>query len=261
MLDEIVKIIKEASKIMLDDSHLNIKEKDGVSNLVTTNDVKVQNFLQDRFSKLLPDSSFYCEEGDIKDTSKDYVWIIDPIDGTTNYACHIGVCTISVALEYKGEAIIGVVYNPYQNHLFTAEKGKGAYLNGERIHTNNKKFNQCVLYTAFSAYDKSKSHLAFALAEEIFPHINDIRRTGSAAYEICSIGAGRGDLFLEIRLSPWDYAAASLVLKEAGGEISGLEEGKLPLDKGGTIVVGNNKENHRELLKYAKKYFDGLYNS
>ena len=122
MLDEIVKIIKEASKIMLDDSHLNVKEKDGVSNLVTTNDVKVQNFLQDKFSKLLPDSSFYCEEGDIKDTSKDYVWIIDPIDGTTNYACHIGVCAISVALEYKGEVIIGVVYNPYQNHLFTAEK-------------------------------------------------------------------------------------------------------------------------------------------
>ena len=208
MLDKVIAIVKNASLIMLDDDNFVVQEKDGVSNLVTTNDVRVQNFLVRELSLLLPESAFLCEEGDVRDTSKDYVWIIDPIDGTTNYACHIGVCAISVALEYKHEIIIGVVYNPYQNTLFYAKKGEGAFLNGKKIHTSNKLFNQAVLYTAFSAYEKNKSNTAFDFSRDIFPHVNDLRRTGSAAFEICSVAAGRGDMFLEMKLQPWDFAAA-----------------------------------------------------
>ena len=255
MLNKIVDIVMEASKIMLDDHSFKVSEKDGVTNLVTTNDVKVQEFLQDKLAKLLPESSFFCEEGDVKDLSKDYIWIIDPIDGTTNYARHISVCAISVALEYKGEIIIGVVYNPYQNALYTAEKGKGSYLNGERLHVSNKKFNECVVYTAFSAYDKTQSDKTFSFCKELFPHINDLRRTGSAAFEICSVGAGRGDIFFEMKLQVWDYAAASLVIKEAGGCISSLDINDLPLDRPTLVAAANSKENLEKILAIGKKYF------
>ena len=255
MLNQIVEIVKQASKIMLDDGSFKVSEKDGVTNLVTTNDVKVQEFLQDKLSKLLPESSFFCEEGDVKDLSKDYIWIIDPIDGTTNYARHISVCAISVALEYKGEIIIGVVYNPYQNALYTAEKGKGSYLNGQRLHVSNKKFNECVVYTAFSAYDKTQSEKAFNFCKELFPQINDLRRTGSAAFEICSVGAGRGDIFFELKLQAWDFAAASLVLKEAGGYISSLDINYLRLDGPTLVAAANTKENLEKILAIGKKYF------
>ena len=255
MLNQIVDIVKQASQIMLDDESFKVSEKDGVTNLVTTNDVKVQEFLQDKLSKLLPESSFFCEEGDVKDLSKDYIWIIDPIDGTTNYARHISVCAISVALEYKGEIIIGIVYNPYQNALYTAEKGKGSYLNGKRIHVSDKGFNECVVYTAFSAYDKTQSNKTFEFCKELFPHINDLRRTGSAAFEICSIGAGRGDIFFEMKLQVWDYAAASLVLKEAGGYISSLDINNIPLDHPSLVAAANSKENLVKLLEIARKYF------
>lgn len=254
MIDRIIEIVKEAANIMLDDQHFVVKEKDGVTNLVTTNDVRVQEFLQDRLVKLLPDSSFFCEEGDVKDLSKDYVWIIDPIDGTTNYARHITVCAISVALEYKGEIIKGVVFNPYQNLLFAAEKGNGSFLNGKKIHVSDKKFNEAVVYTAFSAYDKTQIDKTFKFAHDIFPLINDLRRTGSSAFEISSVAAGRGDMFIELKLSPWDYAAASLIIKEAGGYISGKDINCLPLDQPSIIIAANTKENFIKLHELADKY-------
>ena len=255
LLEQVKQIVLDASKIMLDD-HFVISEKDGASNLVTTNDVKVQEFLQKKLKELLPDSSFFCEEGNVKDLSKDYIWIIDPIDGTTNYANHIAVCAISVALEYKGEIILGIVYNPYQNAMYTAEKGKGAYLNGKPIKVSNRPLNKCVTYTAFSAYDKTQSYKVFGFAQEIFPIINDLRRTGSAAFEICSVAAGRGDIFIELKLQVWDFAAASLVLKEAGGVISTLDiEKEPPLDRPGLVAAGNNKENLSKILEVARKYF------
>ncbi len=255
MLNKIIGIVKEASKIMLDDTHFHINEKGSASNLVTTNDVRVQAFLQKELEKLLPNSSFLCEEGDVRDTSKDYVWIIDPIDGTANYARHITVCAISVALEYKHEIIIGVVYNPYQNALFTAQKGEGAYLNGEKIHVSDTPFRSALLYTAFSMYEKEYSHSTFMFAEDILPYINDLRRTGSAACELCNVACGRGDMFFELKLYPWDYAAASLIIKEAGGYISCLDVNTLPLERPTTVVAANTKENQLELIKHASKFF------
>ena len=255
MLDKVINIVKEASKIMLDDHSFDVKEKGGLTNIVTTNDVKVQLFLQEKLKELIPDCSFYCEEGDIKDLSKDYIWIVDPIDGTANYSRHISVCAISVALEYQNKIILGVVYNPYQDMLFSASLGKGAYLNNKKIHVSNKKFSESILYTAFSAYDKTMSKTTFKFAQRIFPYINDIRRTGSAAFELCEMACARGDMFLEVKLNPWDYAAASLIIQEAHGYISGIEPFKLVLDGPSLICAANSKSNYKRLLKYASKYF------
>ena len=259
MLNKVIEIVKEAAKIMLNDGSFNVSNKDGITNIVTSNDVKVQDFLQERLKTVIENCSFYLEEGEVKDLSRDYIWIVDPIDGTTNYARHISVCAISVALEYHGEIILGVVYNPYQDYLFYATKGNGAYLNGKEVHVSNKKFNEAILYTAFSAYDKNLSAKTFEFANEVFPYINDIRRTGSAAFELCQLAAGRGDMFLEIRLNPWDFGAASLIIKEAGGVISGLDENVLYLDRPTLIAAANNKENHLKILSFAKKHFKWLF--
>lgn len=254
MIETIKSIVLQASKIMLDDGSFSVAEKGTSSNLVTSNDVAVQNFLQKKLSEYFPSSGFYCEEGDVKDLSKDYIWIIDPIDGTTNYARHISVCCISVALEHKGEIILGVVYNPYQKMMFEAEKGKGAFLNGKPIHPSDKAMKDCVLYTAFSAYEKDKSHRAFQFAESVFPHVNDLRNTGSAAFEICSVACGRGDLFIELKLQVWDYAAASLIIKEAGGAICDLEGDPVPYDHPSLAIAANNAENLETLRKAAYPY-------
>ena len=217
-LADLICVVKSAKEIMLKDD-FEIKEKSGISNIVTSNDIRVQEFLIEQLSRLLPQSGFLVEEEDANDTSKDYIWIIDPIDGTTNYSRHINVCCISVALTYKGEAIMGVVYNPYQEIIFYGEKGKGSYLNGKRIHVSNKRLKEAILYSSFSAYDKSRSHQMFNMLESMGGDINDIRRTGSAALEICLVAAGLGDLYIEYNLYPWDIAGASVILKEAGGFI------------------------------------------
>ena len=253
LLNQVIGIVDDASKIMLDDTHFSIEEKDGASNIVTTNDVAVQNYLKDHLSALLPSSSFYCEENDVKDITGEYVWIIDPIDGTTNYSKHVPFCAISVGLEYKKEIILGVVYNPYLKMMFAAEKGKGATLNGSPIHVSNTTFNHSLLYTAFNSYNKSKSHLTFEFAQDIFKEVVDIRRIGTAAFELCLLAAGKGDLYLEIRLCPYDYAGASIVVLEAGGHISNLD-GVLQFDDPGLICAANTKENHDHLIEIAKRH-------
>ena len=254
MIETVKSIVLQASKIMLNDD-FSVKEKGTSSNLVTSNDIAVQAFLKQKLSAFFPSSGFYCEEGDENDLTKDYVWIIDPIDGTTNYAKHISVCCISVALEHEGEIILGVVYNPYQKMMFEAAKGKGAFLNGKPIHPTNIPMKECVLYTAFSAYEKQYSHKAFQFAENVFPFVSDIRRTGSAAFEICSVACGRGDIYLEMKLQVWDYAAASLIIKEAGGEICDLEGNPMEYSHPSFAIAANNKENLDALRKIAYPYF------
>ena len=254
LLDNVRQIVLEASKIMLEDQSFSVSEKDSIANIVTTNDVKVQEFLKKELALILPESSFFCEEDDLKDSSKDYVWVIDPIDGTMNYAKHFPISTISVGLTYKKEIILGVVYNPYIDMMFYGEKGKGSYLNGKQIHVSDASFESSILFTAFNSYDKSKSPKAFAFVEDAFYQVTDVRRTGSAAFELCCLAAGKGDLYLEPTLQPYDYAGASIIVMEAGGCISDLEGG-LQFEKPCAIIAANKKDNYNRLISIGRKHF------
>ena len=132
IVEKIIPIAREAGKLMVH-SGFDVMEKDTAANLVTSSDLAVQHFLVDHLSGIMPDAGLLCEEDDLGDLNHEYVWIVDPIDGTANYARGIDHCAVSIALAKGGEVIAGVVYSPWRNELFHAEKGSGAFLNGSLI--------------------------------------------------------------------------------------------------------------------------------
>lgn len=241
-IDKLQNIVREASKLMLTDV-FEIKEKEGYANIVTSSDVAVQNYLCSRLSEEMPGCGFLCEEEDIHSLSHDYVWIIDPIDGTANYSRGIDQCSICVGLWHAGEMVMGVVYLPRTEEMFHAEKGKGAYRNGKQIHVSDRPFANGVMCTALPVYHKEYADVCSHIITDVFKECNDIRRFGACAPELCYLAMGRCDLYFEYLLSPWDFAAASLILTEAGGVIADLQNVPPTCTAPSGIIAANNNEN------------------
>lgn len=254
---KLIKIVKQASKLMLQ-SEFTVYQKTGIADIVTSTDIAVQKFLCDKLTKLLPDSGFLCEESDINDMQHRYVWVIDPIDGTTNFSRNIASCVISVALISEGEALVGVVYNPYTDEMFSASRGNGSKLNDRFISVSGKSFDDSLFCTAMSLYRKDLAPMCFDIIVDTYKVCNDIRRFGSCALELCYLASGKCDLYFEIRVFPWDYAAAYLILKEAGGILKGLNKEKLAFDKATPLVGANNKDNFNTLNKIVYKHLKNL---
>lgn len=252
-IDELTAVVKEASKLMLTDDFM-IKEKGDVANIVTSSDLAVQDFLCRRLSELLPGSGFLCEEKDVWDTSKEYTWIIDPIDGTANYARGVAQCAISVGLKHNDEMYMGVVYLPRTDELFTAQRGCGAWLNGKRIHVSDRSFANGVMCTALPVYHKEYAKVCSEIILDTFTQCNDIRRFGAAAPELCYLAMGRVELYFEYLLSPWDFAAASLILAEAGGALSGLNGESLTCTSPSGVIAANTAENLDRLREIIQKH-------
>lgn len=255
--DKISDIVKQASSLMAGND-FKIEEKDGVTNIVTSSDIAVQDFLVEKLGELVPGSGFICEEEDLRDSSEEYVWIIDPIDGTQNYSRGIPDCCISVALARNMELIAGVVYSPGRGELFRAEKGGGAFRNGKPIHVSGRDFSNSLLYTAASTYRKEWAGYCFDIIRDIYMECNDLRRNGSAAIELCLLACGYAELYFEMRLQPWDYAAASLILQEAGGFVATFDGGRPSLVKGSMIVAANKKSSLDLCLEKIHKHLDKL---
>ena len=174
-ITELINIIREASKLMLND--FEISQKDGFSNIVTSSDIAVQKFLCERLAQLLPGSGFICEEEDINDATHEYTWIIDPIDGTANYSRGIGQCAICVGLRHNDHMEASVVYLPRTNELFHAEYGKGAFLNGKPIHVSDRPFQNGIMCTALAVYHKEYAKVT--ASQSTFPTAHS--RTASCA--------------------------------------------------------------------------------
>lgn len=253
LLKETITIVKNASKLMLD-NHFEISQKDGFSNIVTSSDLAVQDYLCEKLALLLPESGFFCEENDLQNSTHEYTWIIDPIDGTTNYSRHIDECAICVGLKYKKEMQLGVVYLPFKDELYYAEKDKGAFMNDTPIHVSDKQFQDGILCTALAVYHKDKVDICSKIIVEFFLQCNDIRRFGACAPELCYLGVHKCDLYFEYLLSPWDFAAASIILTEAGGVISDLEGKPLTFDKPSGVLAANNQDNLVKLLNIVQKH-------
>lgn len=253
MINAIIDIVRRASSLMMTDD-FEIKQKGGIENLVTSSDLAVQEFLCKEFTNLIPGCGFICEEEGKIDMDKEYVWVIDPIDGTANYARGSMNCCISVGLMHNGELIIGVVYSPGRQQLFSAEKGKGAFLNGKPIRTSSRPFENGLFFCALSLYTPEFTDICSEIILDVYRQCNDVRRYGSAAIEICLVAAGLAELHFEMKLNPWDYAGATVILREAGGVISSID-GKAPrMDGPDVILSANNKENHERLLGIARKH-------
>lgn len=252
-LDTVINIVKEASGLMLT-GDFNISSKEGYSNIVTSSDIAVQDFLCGKLAELLPGSGFLCEEEDMNDTGHEYTWIIDPIDGTANYSRGIAECAICVGLKYRSDIILGVVYLPRTGEMFYAEKDKGAYLNGQRIHVSDRVFGNAVMCTALPVYHKEYAEICSGIIREVFGKCNDIRRFGACAPELCYLAMGKCELYFEYLLSPWDFAAASLIVEEAGGFIAGLDGKRPDFTSPCGMIAGNSEENMKELLGIVRKH-------
>ena len=247
MVNKIIEIVREASNLMKQEDIV-VEQKGNDSNYVTSADVNVQQFLKEKLSELLPNSAFIGEEGDELGESE-YTWVVDPIDGTSNFIRDIGISAISVGLLKNGEPYIGVVYQPYRDEMFWAEIGKGAYLNGKRIQVSERDFKHSHLCSAMSLYNKDYAKPCFNIIERVYSESDDLRRLGSAAVELVYLAAGRVELYFEIKVFPWDIAAAIPIISEAGGKSEVMFEEKMPLDRPVAIFAANTEENFEKLKK------------
>ncbi len=253
MLEKIVDIVKRAGDIYRsagDDLH--IEDKGSSVNLVTDYDKRIQNFLFEELKKIVPDCSFLGEEGDDnKQLTDGYCFIIDPIDGTTNFIKGFEHSAISVGLAKDKELIIGVVLDPDLNNIFYAQKGKGAYMNAKPIHCSDCCIRESLVLFGTCPYEHELAHKTFALTEKIFYKAMEVRRSGSAALDICYVASGKADLYYEMILRPWDWAGASVILKESGAFAYTFEKEEIDARKVTSFVCGNknNLKDFYEILQ------------
>ena len=227
---------------------IEIECKEGIGNIVTQYDKKVQIELKERLLKLLPNASFIGEENDYGTIANSgYTFIVDPIDGTTNFSRGLSLSAISVALLKDGKPYIGVCYNPYIDEMFVAQKGKGAYLNGNIIHVSNKKLQEGLLLTGNAPYYADMREKSLITLNKLAMIASDFRRFGSAVIELCTIASGRAELYFELKVQPWDFAAGMLILEEAGGKVTQMNGENMEFDKAISIFASNNQEDY---LKY-----------
>lgn len=220
----------------------------GAVDLVTDFDTQAQKMIIDHLSSGFPDHDYLAEEGLSQKTGAEFRWIIDPLDGTTNYAHHFPVFTVSIALERKGNIVLGLVYDPMREELFSAEKGKGAFLNGERVEVSSfDDLDKSLLATGFP-YDIRVSEVNnIAHFNNFVTRAQGVRRCGSAALDLCYVACGRYDGFWELKLNPWDMAAGALIVKEAGGRVSDFQGGEFTIF--GAEILATNSLIHEQMLE------------
>ncbi len=242
LVNEICSLVKECGKVMLgaDREKMAINTKSGIADLVTEYDTKIQDMLFVGLKKILPEAKFIGEEGsaDVL-TSEGYYFIVDPIDGTTNFIKDYHYSAISVALLKDGIAVAGVVYNPYLNEVFYAIKDGGAFCNGKQIKVSDADLSSALVLFGTSPYDKELSEKTFRLAAQYLSQGLDIRRSGSAALDLCTVAAGRAELYFELKTSPWDFAAGKLIVEEAGGVVTTVDGEELSFYKKSSILAKN----------------------
>lgn len=247
----IIDLVSQTKGIIIQDAMRNDVNMKGAADFVTAADIAISDFLKEKLHEAYPDISFFCEEekGELKSPS----WILDPIDGTTNYVYGYNMSSVSLALYDNDSVVFGVVYNPYTNEFFTAEKGKGAYLNGQQIHVKKRNLCDSIIEFGAGSTRKQDADANFELAKDIFKKCVDIRRICSSALDLCFIADGRIDGYFEKVLKPWDYAAASLILTEAGGVITDYL-GKQPRMDVPSSIIASNGIIHSELLSIIQKH-------
>ncbi|WP_106633373.1 MULTISPECIES: inositol monophosphatase family protein [unclassified Alistipes] len=253
-LDFAVGMAREAGRIQLSyfrGDDLAMKTKSNVSDVVTRADRESEAFIVRSILERYPTHAILGEEGGARgDAASEWRWVVDPLDGTTNYSQGLPVFCVSIALQYRGETVVGVVYAPYLRELFTAVRGGGAWCrrgDGEpvRLHVSTKQRLDCSVVATGFPYDKSENpdNNSDNVAR-ILPHVRDVRRMGAAAYDLSCVAAAMLDGFWELNLHEWDVCAASLLVIEAGGVVESLRA-----DRGVSPVAGS-----AALVEQMKRY-------
>lgn len=263
MYDFIAEIMYKAAEIMLSAHNIDskIEVKPGDANFVTAYDKAVEKFLIDELTKRLPNASVIGEEEEVNHTetlSSGLCLIIDPIDGTTNFIHSCRHSAISVGLCDRGEMVFGAIYDPYSDRLYSAERGMGAFVTEKKavkspLRMVDKPLEDCLACFGTSPYYRDELGKAtFDTAYKMFTHTRDIRRSGSAALDLSSVAEGVFDIFFEYRLSPWDFAAGSIIVEEAGGVITDMSGKKLKFDSPSSVLCGNAQAHAQWLVLCGK---------
>lgn len=249
-MNEIIKAIRELKPTLMNRELSGSVTEKGRADFVTAVDTSVQAILREKLLSQYPDSGFMGEEGEHKAVDlSGKIWILDPVDGTTNLIHDYKMSAVSLGLLDCGEPVMGIIYNPFTEELFYAEKGRGAYLNGERIRVSGEEhmLNALIAFGT-SPYDKQLADVNFRMIKEAYLRSGDIRRSGSAALDLAYIACGRIDGFFERNLKPWDYCAGICVVNEAGGRVTNMHNGAVTFDKNSDILASNGKI-HDELME------------
>lgn len=224
----------------------------GRINIVTDVDRSSEAMIIKRIQAAFPDHSILSEESKPREKHSLYRWVIDPLDGTTNFAHGFHFFCVSIALERAGSVILGVVYDPMNDELFVAEKGRGAYLNGRRIHvTKTRILRHSMLATGFTYHIKAARNRNIKNFSRFLIKAQAVRRAGSAALDMCYVACGRFDGFWEMDLHPWDTAAADIIVREAGGKVTRFNGSRYShYDK---EVLATNSIIHAQMMKVLSK--------
>ena len=232
MRNAIDPIIRRAARLMLDFADPAVYSKGRHADFVTEADVAVQDFLVGELGKAFPDACFLAEEGEGQKLTDAFTFIIDPIDGTTNYFRRRRCSMISIGAVQGKEPVFGLLYDPYRDEMYHAEPGKGAFCNDERLHVADMPMEKALIGFGTGPYYEELFDVTGRSFAALLPKVADIRRTGSACMDLCDVAAGRSDAHFEWRLQPWDYCAATLLVQEAGGRCGNILGGLVTYDRG-----------------------------
>ena len=241
LLSEAELAVREAGLLFADRALAGHIHHKNATDFVTEVDTGVQELMRRRLAEILPEARFMGEEQDNSglDTTG-LVWILDPVDGTTNFIHRLGHSAISLALVAEGRGVLAVIFNPDTNELYTALAGRGAKLNGREIHVSpTEKLAEGLIGVGTNPAFRDLADRNFGIMRAVFDRCIDIRRMGAASLDLCYVACGRLDAYAECRLNPWDYAAGLLVVREAGGTVTDLHGDSPDMFTPSDIVAAN----------------------
>lgn len=248
MLDFAVRLVKGAGEILLDHfgQGVEVRSKSSEIDLVTEADLASERFIVKTIRSQYPEHSVLSEEKVGEERGSDYVWLVDPLDGTVNYAHRFPAFCVTVALQYRGDPILGVTYDPLRGELFAVEKGRGVTLNDRSLRVSEtERLVQALVATGFPYKRATIPDNNLAEFNRVLPKVQGVRRGGSAALDLAYVAAGRLDGYWESHLSPWDWAAGALMVQEAGGKVTDRNGQLWTFDSKG--MVATNGLIHQEL--------------
>jgi myo-inositol-1(or 4)-monophosphatase len=253
MIEDIIEISKEAGDLIKNafgKSH-SIEFKTNELNLVTETDKASEKLITDFIRKKYPSHGIIAEEGSEANKTSEYIWVIDPLDGTTNFAHGLPIFSVSIGVQKNGETIAGVVYDVMRDVIFSAEKGSGSFENRKRINVSkNSNLGHSVLVTGFPYDIRENPDKAFERFIAFLKHARGIRRLGSAAIDFCYVANGVFDGFWEVSLHPWDLCAGKLIVEEAGGLVTNFD-GK-PINIYSKQILATNNLVHQKMIDVMK---------
>jgi len=249
LLDFITPICLEAGKILNKNfgQIQYIKDKSNAIDLCTNADIESEKFITESILNEYPDHSIVAEEGHEKLTNSDYRWVIDPLDGTTNYVHNLPIFSISIGLQYKETTVLGIVYNPAADKLFYALQNRGAFLNNTRISVSSSNtLSKSVLATGFPYTHDTYYNTSFSIFKDFYDKTQGLRRLGVASLDLCFVAMGRFDGFYEFNLKPWDICAGAIIAKESGAMCTDWNNASLPFS--GCRILCSNSYIHQEMI-------------